>query len=355
MIVELPYTIRDYIFKKEIGKGGFSRVYLVESIKYSTNFVAKVMIVNEAEQTRRWETFESEIEALQRLDSPHIIRLYDHFIENGVFYLILEYCPNGSVQDEIEQHGELQEDRFCMIGRQVIDGLLYCHSRNIAHHDIKPHNILIDQFGRAKIADFGLSLRMSKGTLSDSFAGSLVFTAPEIFLKKSYDPFKADVWSLGVTFAVMITGEVPWAATSVERLKQLVKSGHYFLKNRPPAAIAELIRNMIVVDPLKRMSLEDIRNSKVFTENLSRVVSTETIADPLSPRGRLLSPRMSSQYQMSWMKSFSPFSFIGDDSDDRARYKSLLIGSANIIGYNKPLKLKKRMHPIPDIVSFRNK
>ena len=353
MFPQIPTTIKEYNFIKEIGKGGFSQVYLIESIKYHTNFVAKVILVEDQFKSKHWETFDAEIRSLQRLDHPHIIRLYDHFAIDNLFYIILEYCSNGSVQDEIEKNGGLTSERFITLSKQIVDALLYCQDMNVSHHDIKPHNILIDQFGRAKLADFGLSLNLRTGDLSSSFAGSLMYTAPEIFSKKAYNPFKADIWSLGVTFATMITGDVPWPASTYERLRQLVKSGHYVLKTRPPSQIGELIRNMIVVDPQRRISLKEIRLLKIFIEqnnssNLSKTL--ENVADPLSPRGRLLSPKNNS-HSVNF-RPISPLSF--DETEDKTKSKALLLGSTTIIGSNKPSKIKKRLHVIKKNPSFGN-
>ncbi|EAX98643.1 CAMK family protein kinase [Trichomonas vaginalis G3] len=260
----LPFVIRDYKFTQMIGKGGFAEVFLVEHIKFLTLFVAKVMTVDASEVQSTWEIFDSETKALSTLNHPHIIRLYDHFQIGCQFYYILEYCPNGSLFDEIEVTRGLPIPRFLTLASQIVSALAYCHANGIAHRDIKPGNILLDENKRAKLTDFGLCMQTKIGELHKTFSGSCEFTAPEIFLRKPNDPFKGDVWALGIVFAILITGTSPWKCDSLGALRQLALAGNYKLNEFVPKEIADVIARMIVVDPDKRITMAELAEMPLF-------------------------------------------------------------------------------------------
>lgn len=260
----LPFVIRDYKFTQMIGKGGFAEVFLCEHVKFGTPFVAKVMTVDPSEVQSTWEIFDSETKALSTLNHPHIIRLYDHLQIGCQFFYFLEYCPNGSLFDEIEVTRGLPIPRFLTLASQIVSALAYCHANGIAHRDIKPGNILLDENKRAKLADFGLCMKTKIGQLHKTFSGSCEFTAPEIFLRKPNDPFKGDVWALGIVFAIMITGSSPWKCDSLGALRQLALAGNYRLNEFVPKDIADVIAKMIVVEPEKRITMAQLAEMPLF-------------------------------------------------------------------------------------------
>lgn len=147
---------------------------------------------------------------------PNIILLYDHFVEGNELFLILEYCPSGSLKDHISPGRPLSMNIFRSVCTQILSALCACHDKGIAHRDIKPANVLIDVHGRPKLADFGLGVFCAKGNCVNCDAVSLAFAPPEFFKEKSIDPFKADVWSLGLLFLMMATGRLPWRGRLME-------------------------------------------------------------------------------------------------------------------------------------------
>ncbi|OHT12724.1 CAMK family protein kinase [Tritrichomonas foetus] len=260
----LPFKVEKYTFTSVVGQGGFAEVYLVEDERFQSQFVAKVMTVDTTEMQHRWEVFDAEVTALSTLDHPNIIRLYDHFHVGTQFYLILEYCSGGSLHDEISKTNGLSYGRFVEVGKQIVHALCYCHEKGVAHRDIKPGNILLDNLARPRVADFGLSLRTHAGQLHRAFGGSLTYTAPEIFQKKPNDPMAGDVWALGVMFAVMATGSSPWPCESLGALKQMASSGQFQLARKVPDTINDLINRTIVVEPSQRLTMKQILAHPVF-------------------------------------------------------------------------------------------
>jgi serine/threonine protein kinase len=137
-----------------------------------------------------------------------VIYFYD-FVTTPLFqYLFLEFCPAGTLLDVVRKAGPFEGAQLHAACKAILNGLAYIHGRHIAHLDIKPSNIFIDRFGRPKLADFGISRRFADPS-SVHRAGTLAFLAPEVLGCAAYDPFKADIWSLGVTFYVMAFGSDP--------------------------------------------------------------------------------------------------------------------------------------------------
>jgi serine/threonine protein kinase len=196
-----------------------------------------------------------ELQALRSLWNPNVIYLYESFVECGVSFLIFEYCPGGSLADKIK-HKPIPRNELDPICCQLISALRACHAQHIAHLDIKPENILIDKNGRVKLADFGTS-QIINGGLSCQFKGSPAFLAPEILRGQPYNPFKADVWSLGVTLYGLAAGTLPWAGSLEEYLAQ---AAHGLGQVDPiiPKKLVKLLKLMIRPNPAERVSLNQI-------------------------------------------------------------------------------------------------
>ncbi|OHT16798.1 CAMK family protein kinase [Tritrichomonas foetus] len=204
---------------RDIGSGACSTVYLVESIKYRKQFALKIIDSKKCNLP-----VEHEIDSLIGLNHPYIIKMYEFFHVDEFLCIVLQYCPRGSLQDELDEKGPLNKNDAIVIMRNVIEALNHCHMKQIAHHDIKPGNIFVDEYGRAVLADFGLSASIDPGKLSQRFVGSRVFMAPEQIRFQMYDPMKADIWALGVTFYMLLTGDVPWKLTSLRDLDNSIIS-----------------------------------------------------------------------------------------------------------------------------------
>ena len=234
----------------------------------------------------------AEIENLKKLIHPNIICLYDYFMEGNELYLILEYCPSGSLKDHISPGNPLSMNVFRSVCTQILSALCACHDKGIAHRDIKPANVLIDCHGRPKLADFGLGVFCEKGNYVNCDAGSLVFAPPEFFKEKSIDPFKADVWSVGLLFLTMATGGLPWRGRKLgDFIDEIIRCdiGHKICDL--PYDVRQLISLAMTVDPLVRptahrlMELPFCRKSPTMTPLISIGAMTQSLAILLTPQG----------------------------------------------------------------------
>jgi serine/threonine protein kinase len=252
---------RQYQIVKKIGAGRTADVYLIESTRWQGSRFALKQVQFRPGLSVRFQ----EMPILCGLSHPNVINLYDYFEAENCGFLILEYCPGGSLMDLITQAGPLPREEFVSRCAEIAAGLEYCHSCGIAHGDIKPHNILIDGYNRCKLADFGLSQQIDPNTASTQFLGSMAFMAPEVLAHHAFDPFVADIWSLGITFFWMARGGSPFPLLDRQAFERIIQCG---LPQQDWSAMQprlfRLLRQMIEPNPDARISLKAVLQDKVL-------------------------------------------------------------------------------------------
>lgn len=254
--IERGTCIHSYEFDELLGSGGYADVYKVRSITYGTYFVAKVMILSEEHANELWLTFNSEVSSLVRLNHPHIIRLYDYFREDNNFFLILEYCPGGTLMDKINSGEKLSNRKMVKISYQLISAISYSHMMQVAHRDIKPANILFDQYGRVKLADFGISCLHDNNHFMKNNQFSMYYASPEILEMKLQNPFLSDIWAMGVTLYVLANRMLPWGNISVNMLKSAMSNGEIKFRCELPKVIRCIINASLKYEPQNRIKID---------------------------------------------------------------------------------------------------
>ncbi|NP_001268677.1 serine/threonine-protein kinase SIK3 isoform 2 [Homo sapiens] len=146
--------------------------------------------------------------------------------------------------------------------KQIVTAVYFCHCRNIVHRDLKAENLLLDANLNIKIADFGFSNLFTPGQLLKTWCGSPPYAAPELFEGKEYDGPKVDIWSLGVVLYVLVCGALPFDGSTLQNLRARVLSGKFRIPFFMSTECEHLIRHMLVLDPNKRLSMEQICKHK---------------------------------------------------------------------------------------------
>jgi len=197
-----------------LGRGGMGVVYKARQPRLNRIVALKILAREKEKDPRFAERFTREAQALARLNHPNIVAVYDFGETNGLYYLLMEFVDGMSLR-QLLQSRKLAPEEALAIVPSICEALQYAHQLGIVHRDIKPENILMDKQGRVKIADYGIAKLVG----ADGPAGSLTgeqgvvgtphYMAPEQVEKPSIVDHRADIFSLGVVFYEMLTGELP--------------------------------------------------------------------------------------------------------------------------------------------------
>nr|XP_056716405.1 serine/threonine-protein kinase SIK3 [Euleptes europaea] len=199
---------------------------------------------------------------MKMLCHPHIIRLYQVMETERMIYLVTEYASGGEIFDHLVAHGRMAEKEARKKFKQIVAAVHFCHCRNIVHRDLKAENLLLDANLNIKIADFGFSNIFTPGQLLKTWCGSPPYAAPELFEGKEYDGPKVDIWSLGVVLYVLVCGALPFDGSTLQNLRARVLSGKFRIPFFMSTECEHLIRHMLVLDPSRRLSMEQICKHK---------------------------------------------------------------------------------------------
>ncbi|MGA2747477.1 MAG: protein kinase [Verrucomicrobiota bacterium] len=196
-----------------IGKGGMGAVYKARQPQLDRIVALKILPPQTAGGPGFVERFNREARALAKLSHPNIVAVHEFGQVNGLPFFIMEFVDGLNLR-QLEQAGQLSPRQALQIVPQICEALQFAHDEGIVHRDIKPENILVDKKGRVKIADFGIAKILGGGpdvaiTETKGAIGTPHYMAPEQLEKPASVDHRADIFSLGVVFYEMLTGELP--------------------------------------------------------------------------------------------------------------------------------------------------
>ncbi len=197
-----------------LGQGGMGLVYKAKQKSLDRIVALKVLAPEAAREAGFADRFSREARTLARLQHPNIVGVHDFGSADGLFYLVMEFVDGANLRQAIRT-GKLSAREALAIVPQVCDALQYAHDQGVVHRDIKPENILVDRSGRVRIADFGLAKIVQRTpvdmtiTRAGQVMGTLHYMAPEQYRTPDSVDHRADIYSLGVVFYEMLTGELP--------------------------------------------------------------------------------------------------------------------------------------------------
>jgi len=286
-----------FILEREIGSGGMSSVFLGRDEVLDRPVAIKLLKPGFGE-TDIGARFRREGRTAASLSHPNIVQVYDagegEFEGRETSFIVMEYVSGGDLKRLIDERGTLPGGDLTRLSG-VAAGLAHAHERGVIHRDIKPHNILLDENGRPKLADFGIAraLDATHATRTGSYLGTALYSAPEQLRGEGVTP-KSDVYSLGATLYQAATGQAPFLGSPIE-----VASQHVSKEPTPPRelndAVGESLETLILdcleKDPDSRPTADEVRlglleagrgvyDTRAYTEPPAAApVETETPAE----------------------------------------------------------------------------
>src|SRR6476646_4333202 len=204
-----------YKLEAKLGSGGMSTVYLARDTTLDRQVAVKVLHREMSEQEDQLQRFRQEARAVAKLSHPNVVAVIDAGEDGGHPYIVFEYVEGETLKQRIARLGSLDTQEALAYAIEIARGLSIAHGRNMVHRDIKPQNVLIDDEGRAKLTDFGISRQLEQAgmTATGRVLGTTDYVAPEQAMGHGADP-RSDIYSLGVVLSEMLVGQVPFHADS---------------------------------------------------------------------------------------------------------------------------------------------
>jgi serine/threonine protein kinase len=273
-----------------LGSGGFATVYRTWQVTVGRETAVKVdsrVLHTERDQRR----FFREVTAAGQLSGhPHVVNVYDAgTLRDGRPYMVMELCPDGSLNDALRRSGPMSAERACRIGTELADALAAAHAAGILHRDIKPANILINRYGVVGLSDFGLaSIIAANGEQSVTREALTPAYAPPESFQGAEPTASADLYSLAATIYALMAGRPPRFPADG---RQPSAAAIYFLHSQPvedipgvPPRMLAILRQCLAADPAQRLP-----SAAALRDEL-----TALLGQPDRSPARLASPRHAS-------------------------------------------------------------
>ncbi|MEQ1858671.1 MAG: serine/threonine-protein kinase [Chthoniobacteraceae bacterium] len=213
-MADVARRLPQFEFLSLLGRGGMGVVYKARQLQLDRIVALKILPPADALSPDFVERFRREARSLAKLSHPNIVGVHDFGESGGLYYFAMEFVDGVNLRDMIRS-GKMKPEEAIAVVPKICDALQFAHEEGVVHRDIKPENILIDKRGRVKIADFGLAKLLRRETTDHTLThsgmtlGTPRYMAPEQLDKPETVDHRADIYSLGVVFYEMLTGEVP--------------------------------------------------------------------------------------------------------------------------------------------------
>jgi len=219
MLNRVGEQIREYKLLDVAGMGAFAVVYRTEHVLLEQTRAMKIIHPQYLIDKTYLQRFKAEAQVVARLQHPHIVTLYEFWIDDRGAYIVMEWMPDDTLEAYLKKHGALSAEKVYELLSQIAPALNLVHERDIVHRDLKPANILFDENEKAHLADFGLAKWLQKQTTDSAGVGvgTPAYMPPEQ-MGDNTGPVvtaRADIYSLGVILFEMLTGQHPFGNADV--------------------------------------------------------------------------------------------------------------------------------------------
>jgi len=252
--------LTNYIVGIKIGEGSYATVRKGMNKLTNKEVAIKVYEKSKLINAQRKLNVKKEIRILKKVNHPNIVKFHEVVNTTNNLYLIMEFIKGKSLTSYIRDTPlrRLKESEAIRLFKQVLEAIKYCHDNMISHRDIKADNVLVKNKGEVKLIDFGFSTLSKTNQLLDLFCGTPYYMPPEITCRKEYIGTNTDIWSLGVLFYFMLSGNLPFDGKTDKDLFKCIARGHVLFPSYFSSMSKEFILKMLQVDPNKRATAMEV-------------------------------------------------------------------------------------------------
>lgn len=272
----LKKGVKDFDFGRTLGEGSYSTVLAAKDRQTGREYAIKVLDKRHIIKEKKVKYVNIEKDTLNRLtDHPGVVRLYYTFQDERSLYFVLDLASGGELLGVLKKYGTFDMECTQFYGAQILDTIEYMHKKGVIHRDLKPENVLLDSSMHVKITDFGtaklLDNASSNGSILDganmdranSFVGTAEYVSPELLTDKNACK-SSDLWAFGCIIYQLLAGRPPFKASNEYLTFQKIVALEYTFPEGFPEVAKDLVERLLVLDPMKRLPIEHIKNHQFF-------------------------------------------------------------------------------------------
>ena len=264
--------IKKYKKIRLLGKGGFARCYEVFDEETHKSYAIKIIKKTSLIKSRTKQKLISEIKIHKSLNHENIVKFEHYFEDEENVYILLELCYNQTLHELIKRRKKLTELEAQYYVFYIVKTLKYLHNLKIIHRDLKLANIFLTENMQIKLGDFGLATQLEfDGERKRSLCGTPNYIAPEILNGKTGHSFEVDIWCIGIILYILLIGKPPFETNNALETYKRIKSKNFSFPQGEKISIPakELIESILVTEPYKRPTLQEILESDFMTMGTS--------------------------------------------------------------------------------------
>ncbi|MGL6280579.1 MAG: Stk1 family PASTA domain-containing Ser/Thr kinase [Gaiella sp.] len=265
-----------YRLERKLGTGGMADVWLAEDQELGRRVAVKILHERYANDEQFVERFRREATHAAGLSHPNIVSIFDRGTVDDSYFIVMEYVEGRTLKELIVTRGACPVPVAISYVRQVLAALRYAHRQGIIHRDIKPHNVIVDREGRAKVADFGIARAgASQMTEAGSIIGTAQYLSPEQARGSVVDE-SSDLYSTGIVLYELLTGAVPFSGESPVEIAMK----HLSQPPQPPSALRHEVPHdldLVVLRALAKEPVDRYRSAQEMDHDLELVARGESV------------------------------------------------------------------------------
>jgi serine/threonine-protein kinase len=272
-----------YLLEQRLGSGGMAMVYRARDLMLERTVAIKILRKSFTDIPEFRERFRQEAKAAANLSHPNIVTIHDFGLDSNQLFIVMEFVPGTDIKTLLKQRGRFSIEEALDLITQACAGIGYAHRAGLIHCDIKPQNLLVTPDKRLKVLDFGIArllASVSPDERSEVVWGSPQYFSPEQAAGAAPSP-ASDVYSLGVVLYEMLTGQLPFTATSPQELARLHRESlppsPRLLNPSIPSQLEQILLKILSKEPSGRYRTAD-QMGHVLSAYRQNYIATPAIA-----------------------------------------------------------------------------